>query len=124
MTWSGPSGAGRDEHRPPDRLLRERLDVGHVEAEPRQRLGHDLRGRPTDRGAERVVHRGGDAPAEHDGTEQVGREHVVDVERVERDRDDEHLADAAHRSREVGRRDDDHRDDDGEAHGREPRCVA
>ena len=77
----------------------------------------------TDRGAEPVVHRGRDAPAEHDRAEEVGRERVVDVERLERDDDDECLPDPPHRPGEVRRRDDDHRDDDREPDGGEARCV-
>ena len=57
------------------------LDVASVDAELHER-GADLRaGRPSTGRAEREVHRGGDAPAEHDGREHVVGEPGAEVER-------------------------------------------
>ncbi len=113
----------RDEDGTAHRLVVLRLDRGGLGPDARQRLADDLGRRATDRGPERVVDRGRDAPAQHDGPEQVGGERGVDVEGFERDRHDEHLADPAHRAGEVRRCDHDHRDRHREPHGGEARRV-
>ncbi len=88
VTCSWPAGRSTRRTppgRPAARSSGSTLGDLEVEAAPAPWRRRSAVGRPIGR-AERVVHGGGDAPAEHDRAEEVGRERVVDVQRLERDR--------------------------------------
>ncbi len=95
-----------------------------VEAGELVQRGTDLRGgRPPAGRAEDQVHDRGNAPPEDDGGERRVRQAGAQVERGQRENQDQQLAEPANRSRQVRRRNCDHRDDHREPNDRERWCL-